>query len=127
MAERIAIVTGTAQGIGLAVTRVLLQNRLTVVGVDVNDEALAATAQQLTATGASFTPKVADLTDPDQVQQLFAEIERKPAAARPSLKPLILVVEDNAINLQITVELLESVGARVETACNGLHALRSPG
>ena len=77
MAQRIAVVTGAAQGIGLAVTRALLQNQIIVVGVDVNDEALAATAQQLTELGIPFTPKVADLTKPEQVQRLFAEIEQE--------------------------------------------------
>ncbi len=76
MMERIAAVTGAAQGIGLAIARALLRNQLKVVGVDVNEGALAAARRELTASGAPFTPKVADLADPAQVQRVFAEIER---------------------------------------------------
>lgn len=76
MVKQIAVVTGAAQGIGLAVTRALLQNQLTVVGVDVNEEKLAEMTQELTTTGVSFTPKVADLTNSEQVQRLFAEIKQ---------------------------------------------------
>jgi len=73
--ERIAVVTGAARGIGLAITRALLKDELTVVGVDVNEAGLSATAEKLTADGASFVPKLADLADPTQVARIFAEIE----------------------------------------------------
>ena len=75
MTQRIAVVTGAAQGIGLAVAQALMRNQLTVVGVDVNADALAVAAQQLADAGASFVPKVADLGDPAQVQRAFAEID----------------------------------------------------
>ena len=73
--EPIAVVTGAARGIGLAITRALLKDELTVVGVDVNEAGLSATAEKLTADGASFVPKLADLADPTQVARIFAEIE----------------------------------------------------
>jgi len=73
--ERIAVVTGAARGIGLAITHALLKDELTVVGVDVNEAGLSATAEKLTADGASFVPKLADLADPTQVARIFAEIE----------------------------------------------------
>lgn len=75
--DKIAVVTGAAQGIGLAISRALLNDQLTVIGVDKNSSVLRATAQKLTSTGAPFIPKVADLTDPAQVQRIFAEIEQE--------------------------------------------------
>jgi signal transduction histidine kinase/CheY-like chemotaxis protein/HPt (histidine-containing phosphotransfer) domain-containing protein len=50
---------------------------------------------------------------------------RVPAAARTvSLQGLrVLLVEDNEINQQIATELLQSVGAAVETASNGAEAV----
>lgn len=77
MAEPIAIVTGAAQGIGLAITQALLRDEYNVVGIDVNESKLAATAEQLTNAKALFTPKVADLAKPEQVERLFADIERQ--------------------------------------------------
>lgn len=71
--ERNAVVTGAAQGIGLAISRALLGDGLNVVGVDQNGEALSAAAHQLAPAG-RFMPKVADLADPAQVQRLFGEV-----------------------------------------------------
>ena len=75
--ERNAVVTGAAQGIGLAISRALLGDGLNVVGVDQNGEALSAAAHQLAPAG-RFMPKVADLADPAQVQRLFGEVTSAP-------------------------------------------------
>jgi NAD(P)-dependent dehydrogenase (short-subunit alcohol dehydrogenase family) len=74
--KRIAVVTGAAQGIGLAIVKALLNSQLTVVGLDLNEGGLAAAAEQLEA-GSSFITKVVDLADPDQVKQVFAEFEQE--------------------------------------------------
>lgn len=71
--ERIAVVTGAAQGIGLAIAKALLDSQLKVIGLDLNKEGLASAADQLAA-GPSFIARVADLSDPIQVQQVFAHI-----------------------------------------------------
>jgi len=70
----IAVATGAAQGIGLAIAKALLQDGLTVVGVDVNARALQATAKQLADEETNFIPKIADLAEPEQVQDLFVAI-----------------------------------------------------
>jgi NAD(P)-dependent dehydrogenase (short-subunit alcohol dehydrogenase family) len=75
--KKIAVVTGAAQGIGLAISQALLSDKLTVIGVDNNSSALSATAQEFTSKGAPFIAKVADLADPAQVHRLFAEIEKE--------------------------------------------------
>lgn len=77
MAERIAVVTGAAQGIGLAIGRALVGDGLTVVGVDLDESTLATAVGQFTELRGSFTPKVADLTDPAQVERLFAVVEEQ--------------------------------------------------
>lgn len=74
--KRIAVVTGAAQGIGQAISRALLLDDLTVVGVDVNGAKLASTAKELTTGQGAFIPKVADLADAQQVERVFAEIDR---------------------------------------------------
>jgi NAD(P)-dependent dehydrogenase (short-subunit alcohol dehydrogenase family) len=75
MEERIAVVTGAAQGIGLAISRALLRDGLTVVGVDVNGQALEEAAGLFEKQAKPFAPKEADLTDPDLVKQLFSEVD----------------------------------------------------
>lgn len=71
--NRVAVVTGAARGIGRAISQALLQDQLAVVGVDINEALLAQTGQAL---GDSFTAKAADLTDPAQVERLFAQVEQ---------------------------------------------------
>lgn len=76
MGNRSAVVTGAARGIGLAISQALLRDGLTVAGVDQNEPQLTATADLLAADNLPFTPHIADLTDPEQVRSLFAEIEQ---------------------------------------------------
>lgn len=69
-----AVVTGAARGIGLAITRALLADRWSVVGLDIDEETLATTSQRLADADAAFTPMAGDLTNPDAVRRLFGEI-----------------------------------------------------
>lgn len=72
MTKRIAVVTGAARGIGLAISKKLLADGLTVVGVDVNERVLRESAESL-----PFTPYVADLTDAAQVRAVFAKVAQQ--------------------------------------------------
>lgn len=76
MSKRIAVVTGAARGIGRAIAEKLLQDGLQVVGADINVDVLMETANELAAQGLPFTPLSVDLTDPEQVRALFAEVEQ---------------------------------------------------
>ena len=67
---KIAVVTGAAQGIGLAISSALLADGYKVVGVDVNEVVLAETAKKL-----DLLPMVADLTEPERVASLFRAVE----------------------------------------------------
>ena len=68
----------------------------------------------------------------DTLVGIFAGTQQDRAAPAPAVDRhadrlrgvRILLVEDNAINQQIAVELLEGVGATVEVANNGLEAVR---
>ena len=51
--ERIAIVTGAARGIGLAITNALLRDGCTVVGVDRDEQTVARASRQHREAGAS--------------------------------------------------------------------------
>jgi NAD(P)-dependent dehydrogenase (short-subunit alcohol dehydrogenase family) len=71
---KVAIVTGAANGIGRATVLRLASEGATVIGCDLNVEALAATEQQLTEAGKTAQLVVADVT-------LQADVERVVAAA----------------------------------------------
>ncbi len=72
LADKVAIVTGAAQGIGLGIARVLAAEGASVVLSDVNDTAGAAAAQELTAGRAQVAYVHADVAREDDVQRLAA-------------------------------------------------------
>ncbi len=77
MTQKTAVITGAARGIGRAISEALLRDGLSVIGVDVNEEVLGETAVQLTNTNLPFTPHIADLTQSDQVEQLFQTVSEQ--------------------------------------------------
>jgi NAD(P)-dependent dehydrogenase (short-subunit alcohol dehydrogenase family) len=69
MRGHVAIVTGGAQGVGKGVATALLERGASVLLVDILDEKLAATADELQATG-RVEQLVADLRDPESAQRI---------------------------------------------------------
>jgi two-component system sensor histidine kinase/response regulator len=82
------------------------------------------------------------LTKPLRRAQLFACVSRvmtlrpgsaadapvsrpAPAASGPSVGPRILLVEDNAVNREVAVGMLESLGCRIDAAENGWLAIET--
>ena len=55
MTGKIVVVTGAARGIGRAIAEALLKDSLNVIGIDVNQEKLAATNRQLRGAGGEFS------------------------------------------------------------------------
>lgn len=70
--NKIAVVTGAARGLGLAICRALLGQGCQVVGVDIDAERLEQTATQL---GRQFIGKPADISSADGPKRIFSEIE----------------------------------------------------
>ncbi len=68
LTNRIAIVTGAAQGIGRSIAQALLQNGATVMLSDIQEEKGRATAKEL-GSSADFFP--CDISDAGQVRALF--------------------------------------------------------
>jgi NAD(P)-dependent dehydrogenase (short-subunit alcohol dehydrogenase family) len=66
----VAVVTGGASGIGLALARALLGEGLSVVIADVEADALANAETELTDAGGTVSGVVTDVTDPDSVTRL---------------------------------------------------------
>jgi NAD(P)-dependent dehydrogenase (short-subunit alcohol dehydrogenase family) len=72
--NRVAVVSGAAQGMGKAVADRLGQEGATVVAVDINGDGAKATAKGL---GGKSYGVACDIGDEDQVGKLFAEVASK--------------------------------------------------
>ncbi|SHF26210.1 short chain dehydrogenase, partial [Streptoalloteichus hindustanus] len=74
---RVALVTGAAQGIGAAVVRALAAEGAAVAAVDLGDERLSATVQEITSAGGRVIPFVADVSDVAAVESVVDRVERE--------------------------------------------------
>jgi len=67
---KVAVVTGAASGIGLAMTRRFISEGMKVVMADIEEVTLEARAESLTAEGADLRTVACDVSDADQVAAL---------------------------------------------------------
>ena len=65
--DKIALVTGTASGIGLQIAKQFIEEGATVIGTDINADALADVAEEL---GSAFVPQVSDAGDIRAIEAL---------------------------------------------------------
>ena len=65
--ERVAVVTGAASGIGLAVTEAFVRQGMRIVMADLNQEGLDSHSRRLTDEGAQVVSIVVDVRDPGAV------------------------------------------------------------
>src|SRR6185312_1195406 len=72
-----AVVTGGSRGIGLGITRELARNGCHVAIAARDPEALESAITQLKAEGLSISAKRCDVSDPDQVHELFHAIRER--------------------------------------------------
>jgi 3-oxoacyl-[acyl-carrier protein] reductase len=73
LTNKVAIVTGSARGLGAATARRLAEEGVRVVINDINAAGVAATTAALQADGLAALGVVADITQADQVQRLVDE------------------------------------------------------
>jgi NAD(P)-dependent dehydrogenase (short-subunit alcohol dehydrogenase family) len=90
MTERIALVTGGAQGIGYACAEALAEDGVRIVLADVKSDAVRAAAERL---GAKVTGLPVDMAQPDQVEALFDRIEA-------DIGPVSILVNNAGIAIQ---------------------------
>jgi len=69
----IALITGGAQGIGLACAEAIAENGAQIVLADIKEEGVRAAAEKL---GNGATAFVCDMSEPDQILSLYDQIEK---------------------------------------------------
>lgn len=74
---KIALVTGAGRGIGRATAELLAARGATVVVNDVNEAAASEASEAITRAGGRAEPGIADLMEPDQIDNMFAGIARR--------------------------------------------------
>ncbi|MEM7249942.1 MAG: SDR family NAD(P)-dependent oxidoreductase [Pseudomonadota bacterium] len=72
MAKPIALITGAAQGIGLACAKALARDGHRVVIADIQGDAAEAAAKEI---GADALARTCDMADPEQIDALFTDVE----------------------------------------------------
>jgi len=77
LAQKVAVVTGAARGLGLEVSRLLAEAGCQVVMVGRKEKELQAACALLEAQGHSPLPLVADVARSEDVSRLAAEVERR--------------------------------------------------
>jgi NAD(P)-dependent dehydrogenase (short-subunit alcohol dehydrogenase family) len=70
LVDRVAVVTGAASGIGLAISEAFAHEGVSVVMADVNEQSLHSESARLSAQGLAIKPVVCDVSDPDAVDSL---------------------------------------------------------
>jgi len=75
--NRNAIVTGAAQGMGLAIAKALYQEGARVLLTDVNEKGVLAAARGIDPSGARAAGKRGDVAKPEEVQALVKEVKTR--------------------------------------------------
>ena len=121
--SKVAIVTGAARGIGLEIVRKLLDRGMIVIGVDLNEELLAAAPAALGNPGDTFETRVLNVTDSegftamvDGVHEKFGRLDVLVNNAGITRDGLLMRMDDADWDLVIKVNLSSAFyGTRAAT------------
>ena len=77
LSNRVALVSGAAGGLGKAMATGLAEAGADLVLADINPDGLATTAKELGGFGNRALPVTCDMSQPDQIRNLFKQIDRE--------------------------------------------------
>jgi len=77
LSNRVALVSGSASGLGKAMATGLAEAGADLVLADINPTGVEETAHELAALGCRTLPVTCDMSQPEQIRALFAEIDRE--------------------------------------------------
>ena len=77
LSNRVALVSGAASGLGKAMATGLAEAGADLVLADINPDGLATTAKELSSFGNRALPVTCDMSQPDQIRNLFKQIDRE--------------------------------------------------
>jgi len=75
--DKVAVITGSASGIGKASAVLLAEEGAAVAITDISDDAGFRTVEEITASGGTAGYWHMNVTDEQEVEKTFAEIEKK--------------------------------------------------
>ncbi|MBE2258790.1 MAG: SDR family NAD(P)-dependent oxidoreductase [Rhodobacteraceae bacterium] len=126
LAQKLAVVTGAARGIGAAVARDLAAAGCLVLMVGRNAEAIDEAARQLRDSGHDVLAHVADVTDASAVAALAARLRREFGRADILVNNAAVFLErkDFALPQAASVLVVDPEMVAATHACNALAPLR---
>ena len=77
LSGRVAVVTGAASGLGQAIAVGLARHGADIAVADINEDGMAETVRQVTALGRRAISARCDISQPADVDALFAEVDRQ--------------------------------------------------
>ncbi len=76
LSGRVALVSGAASGMGRAMSIAFAEVGADLMLADINKEKMQETAEQIEKLGRGAIPVVCDVSDPDQIRAMFAQLDR---------------------------------------------------
>ena len=109
--QKVALVTGSGQGIGKAIALRLVKDGFAVAIADYNEETAKAVANEITRNGGKAVAVKVDVSDREQV---FAAVEK----ARTALGGFNVIVNNAGIQAAIDAFRKEGHGGKIVNACS---------
>ena len=110
--DKVAIITGAANGIGRATARILASEGAHLVAVDINRPALASLAKEIEVGGYNVTTMEVDVLDRQQVERMVESIVGRLGSIDILVNAVggnTIIPNSNAIVDDLTVEPIQPI------------------
>ena len=126
--DKLAVVTGGARGIGLAIAKKLAEEGSRVVLADINYDQAAESAKRLQETGAVCYPCKLDVSNVQEIEQFFRDLDEKYGKIDILINDAGIQIRNPSINfLEKDWDRLMSINLKAVFFCSQQAALRMKG